>query len=62
MRATEIIMKKRGTFVRTKDGKELKGNTVLSAEEIKFIIDGYVNGTCWEFSRMPRTAAAAAEK
>lgn len=45
MRATEIIMKKRGTFVRTKDGKELKGNTVLSAGEIKFIIDGYVNGT-----------------
>ena len=45
MRATDIIMKKRGTFVRTKDGKEQKGNTVLSAEEIKFIIDGYVNGT-----------------
>lgn len=45
MRATDIIMKKRGTFVRTKDGKELKGNTILSAEEIKFIIDGYVNGT-----------------
>ena len=46
MRATDIIMKKRGTFVRSKDGKqELTGNTVLSAEEIKFIVDGYVAGT-----------------
>ncbi len=46
MRATDIIMKKRGTFVRKNDGTQvLTGNTVLSAEEIKFIVDGYVAGT-----------------
>lgn len=46
MRATDVIMKKRGTFIRGKDGKQvLTGNTVLSAEEIKFIVDGYVAGT-----------------
>ncbi len=45
MRATDIIMKKRGTFVRRNGKKVLEGNTTLSSEEIKFIIDGYVNGT-----------------
>lgn len=45
MRAADIIMKKRGTFVR-KDGKRvLKENTALSSEEIKFIVNGYVNGS-----------------
>lgn len=45
MRATDIIMKKRGTFVRRNGKKVFEGNTTLSSEEIKFIIDGYVNGT-----------------
>lgn len=45
MRATDIIMKKRGTFIRRNGKKVLEGNTTLSSEEIKFIIDGYVNGT-----------------
>lgn len=45
MRATDIIMKKRGIFVRRNGKKVLEGNTTLSSEEIKFIIDGYVNGT-----------------
>ena len=46
MRATDIIMKKRGTFLRGADGKQkLAGSTGLSAEEIKFIVDGYVAGT-----------------
>lgn len=45
MRAADIIMKKRGTFVR-KDGKRvLKENTALSSDEIKFIVNGYVNGS-----------------
>lgn len=45
MRAADIIMKKRGTFVR-KDGKRVfKENTALSSEEIKFIVNGYVNGS-----------------
>lgn len=46
MRATDIIMRKRGTFLRGADGKQkLAGSTGLSAEEIKFIVDGYVAGT-----------------
>lgn len=45
MRATDIIMKKRGTFIRRNGKKVLEGNTTLSSEEIKFIIDRYVNGT-----------------
>ena len=46
MRATDIIMKKRGNFARKNDGTQvLAGNTTLSAEEIKFIVDGYVAGT-----------------
>ncbi len=45
MRATDIIMKKRGTNVRDKNGnKVLSGDTTLSREEIKFIVDGYTKG------------------
>ena len=45
MRATDIIMKKRGTNARDKDGKKfIATKTELSPEEIKFIIDGYTNG------------------
>ena len=45
MRATDIIMKKRGTNARGKDGKKfIATKTELSPEEIKFIIDGYTNG------------------
>lgn len=45
MRAVEIIMKKRGTFIRDENGKQiLTGNTTLSNEEITYIIEGYVNG------------------
>ncbi|HAH63670.1 MAG TPA: thymidine phosphorylase, partial [Treponema sp.] len=46
MRPTDIIMKKRGTFIRSADGKQtLTGSTALSREEIKFLVDGYVAGT-----------------
>lgn len=46
MRAVDIILKKRGTFLTDKDGnRSLKEGTTLSAEEIKFIVEGYVNGT-----------------
>lgn len=46
MRATDIIMKKRGTAKRNPDGtKSLSNSTTLSKEEIKFIVDGYTNGT-----------------
>lgn len=50
MRATDIIMKKRGTFVRDENGRQvLTGNTELSREEIKFLIDGYLNKTIPEY-------------
>lgn len=50
MRATDVIMKKRGTFVRNEKGQMiLQGNTTLSKDEIKFLIDGYVNGTIPEY-------------
>jgi pyrimidine-nucleoside phosphorylase len=46
MRAVDIIMKKRGTFIRTTEGKQvLTGSTALTNEEIRFIINGYVAGT-----------------
>lgn len=46
MRATDIITKKRGTFIYSKDDKRiLSGNTTLSKEEIQFIVEGYVNGS-----------------
>ena len=50
MRATDIIMKKRGTFIRGEDGKQvLTGNTELSREEIKFLIDGYLDKSIPEY-------------
>lgn len=45
MRAAEIIMKKRGFFVRQNGKAVLTGNTELSKEEIKFMIDGYVSSS-----------------
>ena len=45
MRATDIIMKKRGTFVPDANGnKTLLESTNLSKEEIKFLVDNYVAG------------------
>ncbi|MDE5898404.1 MAG: thymidine phosphorylase, partial [Treponemataceae bacterium] len=46
MRATDIIMKKRGTLLRT-DGLPPKpaGSTELSAEEIEFLVRGYTDGS-----------------
>ncbi len=45
MRATDIIMKKRGTFLRDENGnKTFSASTTLSKEEIKFLIDGYTKG------------------
>ncbi len=50
MRATDIIMKKRGTYLRDKDGNRvLSGSTTLTREEIKFLIDGYVSGEIPEY-------------
>jgi pyrimidine-nucleoside phosphorylase len=50
MRPTDIIMKKRGTFIRSAEGKQtLTGSTTLTREEIKFLIDGYVAGTIPEY-------------
>ncbi|MFA6856429.1 MAG: thymidine phosphorylase [Treponema sp.] len=45
MRPTDIILKKRGTFIRSSDGKQsLTGNTVLTQEEIKFLVTNYAAG------------------
>lgn len=45
MRATDIIMKKRGTLLRGADGaKRYAADTTLTAQEIKFLIDGYTAG------------------
>lgn len=45
MRATDIIMKKRGTSLRDEKGNKIpSGSTTLSREEIKFLIDGYTKG------------------
>lgn len=46
MRAVDIIMKKRGTYITSADGtRTLTGSTALTSDEIKFIVDGYVAGT-----------------
>ncbi len=45
MRATDVILKKRGTFVTQADGSRvLAAKTELTREEIQFVIDGYVQG------------------
>lgn len=50
MRATDIIIKKRGTFVTNSEGKrELTGSESLSKEEIEFMIKGCVDGTIPEY-------------
>ena len=46
MKATDIIAKKRGTFVRGEDGtKKIAQSTALTREEIAFMVSGYVEGT-----------------
>ena len=46
MKATDIIAKKRGTFVRGEDGtKKIAQGTALTREEIAFMVSGYVAGT-----------------
>lgn len=50
MRAVDIIMKKRGNFALSSDGsKSVATDTRLSAEEIKFLVQGYVAGTIPEY-------------
>jgi len=45
MRATDIIMKKRGTFIRSADGTQrLTGSTSLTRDEIRFLVDSYASG------------------
>lgn len=50
MRAVDIIMKKRGSFVVDDNGRRsMVGDTKLTEDEIKFIVDGYVAGTIPEY-------------
>lgn len=49
MRAVDIIMKKRGNFASADGGRKLTTNTTLSAEEIKFLVQGYVEGSIPEY-------------
>lgn len=49
MRAVDIIMKKRGNFASSDDGRKLATDTTLSAEEIKFLVQGYVEGSIPEY-------------
>lgn len=50
MRAVDIIMKKRGNFALGEDGKRsVAADTGLSAEEVKFLVQGYVAGTIPEY-------------
>ena len=45
MKATDIIAKKRGTFVRSEDGtRKIAQSTALTREEIAFMVSGYVEG------------------
>ncbi len=58
MRATDIIMKKRGIKIRDKDGKQvLASPTVLSKEEIKFIVDEYTAGRIPDYQMSAFTMA-----
>lgn len=50
MRAVDIIMKKRGNFASSDDGsRKLATDTTLSAEEIKFLVQSYVEGSIPEY-------------
>lgn len=49
MRAVDIIMKKRGNFASSDGGRKLATDTTLSAEEIKFLVQGYVEGSIPEY-------------
>ena len=45
MRAVDIIMKKRGSFTVREDGtRAMQGDTTLSDEEIRFLVNAYVRG------------------
>ena len=45
MRVTDVILKKRGTFITQADGSRvLSTKTELTRQEIQFVIDGYVQG------------------
>ena len=49
MRAVDIIMKKRGNFASSDGDRKLATDTTLSAEEIKFLVQGYVEGSIPEY-------------
>ena len=50
MRATDIITKKRGTFVTKSNGERiLKDSLPLTKEEIHFMIQGCVDGSIPEY-------------
>ena len=50
MRAADIIIKKRGTFITDENGNRvLKGSEALSKEEIEFMIKGCVDGSIPEY-------------
>lgn len=49
MRAVDIIMKKRGNFASSDGGRKVATDTTLSAEEIKFLVQGYVEGSIPEY-------------
>lgn len=49
MRAVDIIMKKRGNFASADGGRKIATDTTLSAEEIKFLVQGYVEGSIPEY-------------
>lgn len=58
MRATDIIMKKRGIKIRDKDGKQiLSAPTELSKEEIKFMVDEYTAGRIPDYQMSAFTMA-----
>ncbi len=49
MRATDIILKKRGIFVQNNGKRTLTTDTTLSKEEIDFIISGYISSSIPEY-------------
>ena len=49
MRATDIILKKRGIFVQNNGKRTLTTDTTLSKEEIDFIINGYISSSIPEY-------------
>lgn len=49
MRAADIILKKRGTFIQKDSKRTLVGDTTLTREEIEFMVKGYVDGSIPEY-------------